>query len=197
MTSNQDLEATVILGTGVLGTSAGRGAVPPPAPRLGILRALILADSALLGIGLCASCMTIFPGYGGFDALVKILAPHHSEPRSFSIVSGLLHLFQEGQWFIGGIIAGFSLLFPIWKLCVLWQSMTRLRLGSPLGKELHWVELLGKFSMLDIFVLALLVLAIKGLPGGTQVRIDWGMYCFFVSIILSMLVPKLLRKRVG
>jgi hypothetical protein len=40
--------------------------------------------------------------------------------------------------------------------------------------------------MVDVFVIALLILAIKGLPGGSQVILHAGLYCFAGSVLCAL-----------
>ena len=39
----------------------------------------------------------------------------------------------------------------------------------------------------------LLVIAIKGLPGGSEVLLGWGVYCFAASVVLSLFASILLH----
>jgi uncharacterized paraquat-inducible protein A len=52
----------------------------------------------------------------------------------------------------------------------------------------------GKFSMLDVFVVGLIVLAIKGLPGGSRVTLGWGVAAFAASVILSMVAAIIIQR---
>ena len=52
----------------------------------------------------------------------------------------------------------------------------------------------GKFSMLDVFVVGLIVLAIKGLPGGSRVTLGWGVAAFAASVVLSILSAILIQR---
>jgi hypothetical protein len=54
---------------------------------------------------------------------------------------------------------------------------------------------LSKFSMVQVLFLALLILTIKTLPGGSEAKIEWGAYAFVTSAIGSMLVPLLSERR--
>ena len=47
--------------------------------------------------------------------------------------------------------------------------------------------------MLDLLVVALLVIAIKGLPGGTQVTLDWAAPAFCASILLTLYFSSVLK----
>jgi len=42
--------------------------------------------------------------------------------------------------------------------------------------------------MLDVFVLAVLVIAVKGLPGDSKVVIEWGAAAFCASVLLSIYI---------
>jgi len=76
----------------------------------------------------------------------------------FSLLAGLVRLFQEGEYALFGIILVFSVVFPLLKIClllVLCQTMrwTQTRMRT----LLHWVSVTGRWSMLDVFIVALLV----------------------------------------
>ena len=46
--------------------------------------------------------------------------------------------------------------------------------------------------MLDVAVIAVLVVAVKGMPGGTAVLPGWGLWAFALSVLLSMVAGMLL-----
>ena len=162
------------------------------------LRSLVLCSSLLLGLGISAPSMTVVPNYGEFSSLIKVFKPDLAKAQSFSIVEGIWQLLSSasvGNMFVGLVILLFSLLFPLWKLGVMSCSIGALRRGECPMRSLHLVDKLGKFSMIDIFVMALLVVAIKGLPGGTEVQINWGLWAFAASVLISMKVPHWIAER--
>ena len=150
-------------------------------------RALIIASSILLGLGLVAPAMILHPSAGELTPLMNIFQPTFGEPRTISIWSGISTLLREGELFIGIVLLIFSVLFPIAKLCILWAGLDYPRL-------LTLAKSLSKYSMLDIVVLALIVVAIKRLPGGTEIFLGSGIYLFCGSILLSLLIPLFLRR---
>jgi paraquat-inducible protein A len=161
------------------------------------LRVLTLVSTVLLGIGLFGPCMTIQPSFGEYHWLVEYFKPDTAKPTTYSIWSGILHLFRDGDVLVGIIVFVFSVVFPVWKLCVLWAG-ANWEESKPAGYGvLKLVANLGKVSMLDVFVVALLVLAIKGLPGGTKVLIGWGVWAFCGSILISMWVSMKLAHLYG
>ena len=44
----------------------------------------------------------------------------------------------------------------------------------------------GKYSMVDVFVVALLVVAAQTLPGGTTIELRWGAYAFAAAALLAI-----------
>ena len=160
--------------------------------RTQLLFTLALA-SILLGIGLFAPVMTLHPGFGDFTEIVKVLAPDITKPHSYSLFGSILALLRDGSLFIGGLLLLFTVLFPIVKLSIYWSAVERMSHGP--GRIYKRFSHLGKFSMLDILVIALLVIAMKGLPGGTHITLDWGAAAFTASILLTLYFSITLDKR--
>lgn len=108
-----------------------------------------------------------------------------------SVVSGILALFHEGEYFLFGVLTLFTLLFPCVKLgllAVIWvereHNLTRVR------RLHHWVEHLGKWSMLDVFVVAILVVALKS-ASVAELHIGSGLYLFTFSVIATQVASSL------
>lgn len=102
-----------------------------------------------------------------------------------SILQGVMQLYGSGSYFLATVILIFSILFPIVKLSmllVLWlKSFTRH------GRKayLHWLSALGKWSMLDVF-LAALVIFVTQARGLIKVQSMPGIYLFAVAICASI-----------
>jgi paraquat-inducible protein A len=138
------------------------------------LRLLIAVASILLGIGLVAPIIT----------LEKFLLIENT----FSVVSGVVQLLKEGQWFLFFVIACFSIVLPVLKLGVLYLLVgIRLSGEKQLHQYLHWMHLYGKWSMLDVFVVAILVVAVK-LGAIANVEMRYGLYAFAASILITMFI---------
>jgi paraquat-inducible protein A len=54
-------------------------------------------------------------------------------------------------------------------------------------KTINWLERLGRWSMLDVFVVALLIIVVK-LRFVAHVEVHSGVYLFTVSVLLTNLV---------
>ena len=166
--------------------------------RLWTPRALIAVSAVLLGAGLAGPCMAVEPAFGNFDGWVRLLKPDLARPTQYSVFSGITTLIRNGSVALGVLLLAFSVVFPAAKLAVMSAATAALaqgRSGGPLMKLAHDA---GKFSMLDVFVVGLIVLAIKGLPGGSKVTLGWGVATFAASVVLSivagMLIARLERK---
>ena len=158
------------------------------------MQVLLVVASVLLGAGLFAPCMTLQPSFGGADALVRLIKPDLVMPTTYSLVGGIGSLLTGGNFLIGVVVLLFSVVFPLWKLGVYWTALARIRRGLPTGAPVRLVHQLGKWSMLDVFVLAVLVVAVKGLPGGSRVLIEWGAAAFCASVLLSIYISLHLRE---
>jgi paraquat-inducible protein A len=106
--------------------------------------------------------------------------------NEYSVIAGVKALMAQQQYVLGAILFFFSIVFPIVKLAtmgVLWVA--------PLGETkrdlvLHWLGILGKWSMLDVFVVAILIVLVK-LGPLAKVEPQRGVYVFALAILLSMI----------
>ncbi len=108
----------------------------------------------------------------------------------FSILGGGLELWQSGEYLLCILIMIFTVLFPTAKLGLAYLAWSNLHAADPrLHRALGWIETLGKWSMLDVFVIALLVVILK-ISLISDVTVHLGLYVFAAAVILSMLVVK-------
>lgn len=138
------------------------------------LRLLTLLAALLLLVGLVTPIVTLRK-----FVLVE---------NTFSVLSGVLQLLGEGQYFLFIIITGFSVVLPILKLLVLYRLVSR-RTATQAhhARHLHWMHLYGKWSMLDVFVVAVLVVSVK-LGAVADVDMRSGLYAFAASVLLTMFI---------
>jgi paraquat-inducible protein A len=109
----------------------------------------------------------------------------YSLPHSVALMWG------HKLFLISILILVFSIIFPFFKLCSLvavwffpWKSKTR-------KKYLHGIELLGKWSFMDIFVVILL-LALTSKQTNISSTIHSGVYFFIGAISLSMITSEII-----
>lgn len=79
-----------------------------------------------------------------------------------SIVSGIIELFQYGNYFVGSVVFVFSILFPITKIVLLFElSCLEILHQRHKAFTLRLIEHLGKWSMMDVMLLAFMVMLVK------------------------------------
>lgn len=159
------------------------------------LRFAIIASSVALGIGMTAPTITITPGAGELTPLVELLSPQELEPSSYSIIGVIEKLFDGGDWFLAAALFIFSIIFPITKLGFYWLSVSSPGTWESPWKILEGVDHLGKFSMAEVFLLALTAFALKDLPGDSRVQVEYGFYVFFASVLLGLLISAGIGKK--
>src|SRR5262245_1428660 len=105
------------------------------------------------------------------DVMPFISMSKLGEERVFSLISGIVELFDRGNVFIGTILLVFSLIFPFAKLLALLAATSALTKLSAQGRRrLHRVAVLtGKYSLLDILVVAIMIVVVK-FQGVAEVR---------------------------
>ena len=108
--------------------------------------------------------------------------------NSFSIISGLVELFNDGKFILFILIAGFSLVFPILKIAVLFKMLLAKSLSDKkLKKYLHLMHEYGRWAMLDVMVVAILIVTVK-LGAIASIKVHIGLYVFGAAVLLIMLV---------
>lgn len=137
--------------------------------------ALLLCAFGVLLLGLSLPILTV----------EKTIFWRHWE-NHYSVFVGVVELAKSGDWLLALILFFFSMVFPFIKLATLAGLWFRKMTDPERMKALHWLSLMGKWSMLDVFVVAILVVAAK-LRDLTQVEPRVGIYLFGLAIVLSML----------
>ncbi len=105
--------------------------------------------------------------------------------NAVSVVGGIYTLLEEGESFLFGVLTLFTLVFPVVKLVLLTLIWTEREHDLKKMQRLHHrVAQLGKWSMLDVFVVAVLIVVMKS-AGVAQIHIGSGIYFFTVSRVAT------------
>ncbi len=111
-----------------------------------------------------------------------------------SVLTGLRVLWAAGEWGLAGVIVVFSLLLPVAKILAtgwLWYGAAP---GSARFRAaVRLVDLAGKWSMLDVFVVALVVVSVK-VSLVTSVTVHPGLYLFAAAVVVSMICAQRVRR---
>jgi len=148
--------------------------------RRGLAIICLLTSITLFLFGLFLPIMTVRKGFLMF----------HST-QVYSIVATVRALLENRDFALMAIVAGFSILFPMWKYWVCLRFLFGNLRPDAAMRLLHAIRLLGKWSMLDVFVIAMLIVIIK-VDGLVEVKSSIGLYYFGGSVITSMVLTSLL-----
>ncbi len=123
---------------------------------------------------------------------------------SSTIYSGIISLYESGSYLVALVVFLASILLPLLKLLILFYlSLSGSNSPHPRFKTAlyRFVEAIGRWSMLDIFLLAVLVGAVKFGKWGTVIP-ELGSAFFVLVVIFTMLAssyfdPKIIWEEKG
>lgn len=153
--------------------------ITPLARRL-ILGCLIAGASICLYLGVTTPVMKLSKLYVWTD--------------EHSIVSIVMALMEKDEFFLSWILIAFSIIFPAMKLLYLTAAAIipefDIDAKSALFKRMEW---LGKWSMLDVLVLALTIFYVKssGIADASSLP---GIYYFTAAVVLTMFAYSWVKK---
>ena len=146
-----------------------------------ILLILLLLASFLLLKGLITPMMTISK-FVIFD-------------NSFSVLSGITELLNNKQYILFVVIGLFSIVIPIIKILILFILLV---IHNPdntrLKQLLHLMHEYGRWAMLDVMVVAILIVTVK-LGALVSVQVHTGLYIFGAAVLLIMLITHRVVRR--
>ena len=112
------------------------------------------------------------------------------------LVYGLPHLvwmmWTSHLYVIALLILFFSIIFPLFKLSIMFIVWFRVRTIHRQEKLYHLVQNLGKWSFMDIFIVSLL-LAMTNDQAAVAAVPQVGVYFFIAAIVISMLTSEMLH----
>lgn len=136
---------------------------------------------------LAAACLMYLPA----NLLPVMITRSLFGSQADTIMSGIVFFWLSGSYGIAAIIFVASFLVPLFKLAVLflllvtaqrrsdWRRAERARLY-------HVIEVIGRWSMLDVFVVALLAGLVR-IQGFAEITAGLGIAAFGSVVVLTML----------
>ncbi|KAH9260189.1 hypothetical protein BASA81_001358 [Batrachochytrium salamandrivorans] len=115
---------------------------------------------------------------------------------NFTLVSSLRHFWSSRAYALATLIGLFSGVWPYVK-CFAMLIMWFVPASEPVrGRGLHWIDLLGKWSLIDSFFLCLMAVGFgfetelellgMGIQVNIMVRPGWGVYSFVIATVWSL-----------
>lgn len=107
--------------------------------------------------------------------------------REINIIDGVEALLSSGKLLVGLVILAFSVVFPLGKIIGLYFLSTRARVFSRWhhGRFFGVIELIGRWGMLDVFLVAVLLAMVKA--DMVQMKAGPGLVAFTICVVLSLL----------
>lgn len=166
-------------------TEDGTPAGPLRRRAAGVDRSLgivLLASLALLLAGLFLPAITIRSMFLAQD---------------YSLIDSVLAFLRGGDWFLFAVIFVFTIAFPVFKVLAglsLWFVLDAGRPGAV--RMLEWLSALSKWSMLDVFIIAVIVLMADGrLLSSAEVQV--GAILFAAAVLTSTWATRRLSRLAG
>ena len=157
-------------------------ALPLPPRRSGMVRALLVLSMLFLPLGLTLPVLE--------TTRLWVFK------ESYSLVDAVRALFEAGEIALAMLIALFSLVTPALKLI----AVSLLHICPPANSEAalpRWIERLGKWSLTDVLVVAVLIVVWSGT--GLQLAVQPGLWFFAACAVMTMsasgLVVRDLKRR--
>lgn len=136
---------------------------------------------------LIAACLLYIPA----NLMPVMITSTLLETHEDTIISGVIFFWVSGEWGLAAIVFIASFLVPLLKLVTLFfllitaQKRSTWRLQQR-AKLYRMVEFIGRWSMLDVFVVSLLVGLVQ-MEGFAQITAGIGIMAFGAVVVLTML----------
>ena len=130
-----------------------------------------------------AALVLYFPAITLPMLVIRRLGYEHSS----SLISGTWELLSHGEWFVGLVVFLFSVVLPLVKIVLLLElSLLEVSHRHHRAATYRWMEQLGKWSMMDVLLVALLVMLVK-LGNMIQFEIGPAVWAFGLCVVMSMI----------
>jgi paraquat-inducible protein A len=114
----------------------------------------------------------------------------------FSILDSLDALYRAREYFLFAAVGLFSIVFPVGKLaaCLALWCLADVH-GRSFRTLVVWIDHLGRWSMLDVFLVAILLVIIR-VAGVGRAHTEIGLYVFAAAVVLSIATAQWIKAAV-
>lgn len=109
--------------------------------------------------------------------------------NSITVAGGVIDLWTADPA-LSLLVALFAVVIPYGKTVML--ALIHRGWPGPIG----WIEIVGKLSMADVFLIALYIVVVKGVGIG-HVATGWGLWLFTVAVLISIWVGWQTKRDLG
>jgi paraquat-inducible protein A len=147
---------------------------PIPGKQAGVLRLFLMVATVTFLLGIFMPMITIS----------KFLVVSNY----FSVVSGVIELLRNGQLVLFAVVTGFSIVLPVMKIYVLFRILSlKEKERSEIQRYLHLMHKYGRWAMLDVMVVAVLIVTVK-LGAIASITVHLGLFVFGTAVLMIILI---------
>jgi len=107
---------------------------------------------------------------------------------TFSLLGGVLYLLEQGEILLFLILSVFSIVLPLYKMVLAFLLVNnRIQDAGQKMRIVKRLAVIGKWSMSDVFVIAVLAATVK-LNMIATIEVHTGLYIFGSGVIVSMIL---------
>lgn len=108
-----------------------------------------------------------------------------------TILDGIFYFYEHAEFFVGTVIFIASVFIPVWKLLTLFYLLYSVHTGSrwrlsEKNKLFKMIDIIGKWSMLDIFVIGLMI-SLVNFGDLAKITTGYAAISFATMVVLTML----------
>ncbi|MGE0173981.1 MAG: paraquat-inducible protein A [Oligoflexales bacterium] len=108
---------------------------------------------------------------------------------------GVVELYKEGSWGLAFIVLAASIVVPLFKILILLTAPALERVGWQWGTLARFLDVIGKWAMLDVFIVAALIAIIK-LRSWADVTAGTGLFFFCGVVIFTIFASSAFGSRI-
>jgi hypothetical protein len=152
--------------------------------------AMLTVGVIALGVGLTTPILSV-----EVSKTLPVLGETVLQFQSKGILTTVSGLWENGHLWLALLLLLFSVVLPLLKTTIAW--LTLFSRTHPLSlRGLHLSHHIGKWSMADVFVVAILVVFFSNNAGGlTQAEVQAGLWFFALYVVLSLLGSQLIIRQ--
>lgn len=143
-----------------------------------------LAAAFSFGLACMLPLLVIQPDLGVAEPVVAFFDADAVEDKEVYLIESIWSLFESSEWLLASVLLACALLLPILKFVLLYAEHTGHPLQIPSAIRLG----ISKLAMAEVFLIALFLILIKEMPGGTEVQLAAGFYWFLTSVVVAIFI---------
>ncbi len=113
-----------------------------------------------------------------------------------SLWNSIGSLFEYQETYLAILILVFTIILPVVKFLLILAGLL-LPSGDLVQRLNHWMSVISKWSMLDVFIVALLFLTLKFDSRIVKMELKSGIVWFSLSIIMILLILTMMHRKEG